>query len=605
MITEAHKPLRIFCSYAHEDEEHLNDLQDWLRGLQRQGLIEWWHDRGISPGWEWEEAIDKNLRTADIILLLVTPDFMASDYVFEKEIRRAIERHERGEARVIPIIVRPALWKGTVLDRLQALPKDARPVTRWPDRDEAWLDVAQGIRKAVEELLAERQQRAARKEQYRRAVEEAWDDNRVTEAEAERLGALASELSLSTDTTADIEREVMGDTKETILGRQEQASREKERQDRLDELYARARRSHQNREWQAVVDVLEQIRAEDPDYPDPARLLASAHEALKTQQRMQRVAALYDRGQRHIDAEEWQLALKCFEEVQRLEPGYRETEELMSRVRQELAPPPQVGVPGLTGQRISQASSTLSQRGLRLGAQNEVSSDTVPEGQIVTQTPEAGTEVEAGNSVDVTVSSGPSTVEAPDLAARRSESGGWTPPVQTPPPAGTPKGDENGAQPGRRAPVWLVAVAAVFVLALLGSIVVFRNREEQPGNQQGIGGQPADTIYDRADVLTNSEEQRVQKAFDQAAEDTGHPLYAFVGFGVGERARAQASKKANVPPDAVVIWVYPKKLRHKLQAPWWLSTESQSAINAAVRPHFGVQRYDSGLVFFAAKVRVE
>ena len=109
MTTEVHKPLRIFCSYAHEDEEHLNDLQDWLRGLQRQGLIEWWHDRGISPGWEWEEAIDKNLRTADIILLLVTPDFMASDYVFEKEIGRAIERHERGEARVIPIIVRPAL----------------------------------------------------------------------------------------------------------------------------------------------------------------------------------------------------------------------------------------------------------------------------------------------------------------------------------------------------------------------------------------------------------------------------------------------------------------------------------------------------------------
>jgi hypothetical protein len=130
MTPDVQKPLRIFCSYSHKDEEYLNVLRAWLRGLERQGQIEWWHDREIVPGWEWEEEIDMNLRTADIILLLVTPDFMASDYVFEKEIDRAIERHERGEALVIPIIVRPALWKGTSLDRLQALPKDAKPITR-------------------------------------------------------------------------------------------------------------------------------------------------------------------------------------------------------------------------------------------------------------------------------------------------------------------------------------------------------------------------------------------------------------------------------------------------------------------------------------------
>jgi len=247
-------------------------------------------------------------------------------------------------------------------------------------------------------------------------------------------------------------------------------------------------------------------------------------------------------------------------------------------------------------------------KGLKLGNENEASSDTVPEGQIVTQTPEAGTEVEAGNSVDVTVSSGPSTVEAPDLAGRRSESRGWTPPVQTPPLAGTPKGDENGAQPGRRAPVWPVAVAVVFVLALLGSIVVFRNREEQPGNQQGKGGQPADTIYDRADVLTNSEEQRVQKAFDQAAEDTGYPLYALVGFGEMTHAQAirllSSREKANVSPYAGVIVVAPKKRHHSLLIPW-LSKESNVAIKRAMQPHFRVQHYDSGLLVVAANVRVE
>jgi hypothetical protein len=91
MTTEAHKALRIFCSYSRRDEAYLNELRIWLRGPERQGLIEWWHDREISPGWEWEEAIDKNLRTAEIILLLVTPDFMASDYVYEQGICRTLD----------------------------------------------------------------------------------------------------------------------------------------------------------------------------------------------------------------------------------------------------------------------------------------------------------------------------------------------------------------------------------------------------------------------------------------------------------------------------------------------------------------------------------
>src|SRR5215211_523041 len=340
MTIAAPKPLRIFCSYSHKDEDYLNELRAWLRGLERQGQIEWWHDREIVPGWEWEEAIDKNLRTADIIFLLVTPDFMASDYVFEREIDRAIERHERGEARVIPIIVRPALWKGTSLNRLQALPKDAKPITRWPDRDEGWLDVAEGIQKSVEELLVERQQRAATKERYRKAVEETWADNKVSDAEAKELGVLASELNLSTDTTVDIERSVMGDAKEAILEHQEQVSREKERrarerQDRLDELYAQAHQAHEDQEWQAIVEAFEQIHAEDPAYPDREGLLAAAREALEARELAQRVAAIYAEGQRYMDAGEWQQALERFEEVQRLEPGYQDTERMLSRVRQE------------------------------------------------------------------------------------------------------------------------------------------------------------------------------------------------------------------------------------------------------------------------------
>jgi hypothetical protein len=165
------KPLRMFCSYSHRDEEYVNDLRDSLRGLERQGLIEWWHDRQIVPGWEWEEAIDKNLRTADVVILLVSRDFMASDYVYEKEIDKAIERHARGEARVIPIIVRPAAWEETSFGKLQALPKDGKPVTTWPNQDEAWLDVLRGIRKAVGELLRERHEQAATEAAKRKAKE--------------------------------------------------------------------------------------------------------------------------------------------------------------------------------------------------------------------------------------------------------------------------------------------------------------------------------------------------------------------------------------------------------------------------------------------------
>ena len=334
MTTPAPKPLRVFCSYSHRDEEYLNELRTWLRGLERQGLIEWWHDRQIPPGWEWEEAIDKNLRIAEVILLLVTPDFMASDYVYEKEIDRAIERHKQGKARVIPIILRPALWKWASFGNLQALPKDAKPITTWTNQDQAWLDVVKGIRKAVGEFLLERQKRLVCEERYREAVEEAWTDEWLSDVKAEQLGTLVIELGLSTDTAADIEHRIMGATREAILKRQERAAREKVRTELLEKLYARARGLLRDREWQKVVDLFEQIYAEDPNYPDPEGFLASARNALKLEQR---VAETYDRGLRHIDAEEWPQAARCFEEVQQIEPEYRDNEKLLARVREELA----------------------------------------------------------------------------------------------------------------------------------------------------------------------------------------------------------------------------------------------------------------------------
>src|SRR5205085_8494618 len=101
----------------------------------------------ISPGREWARDIDTHLNTADIILLLVSSDFMASNYCYGIEMKRAMERHTTGEARVIPIILRPVDWQNAPFGKLLALPKDGKPINTWTNLDKALLEVAQGIRK--------------------------------------------------------------------------------------------------------------------------------------------------------------------------------------------------------------------------------------------------------------------------------------------------------------------------------------------------------------------------------------------------------------------------------------------------------------------------
>jgi len=145
--------IKIFFCYAREDEALLNKLKAHLRPLQRQGLINLWHDRDISAGTEWEREIDKHLNTADFILLLVSPDFMDSEYCYSVEMKKATERNERGEARVIPIILRPVYWKVDALSKLLVLPKDARPVTDWANQDTAFYDITVGIEKAIDGWL--------------------------------------------------------------------------------------------------------------------------------------------------------------------------------------------------------------------------------------------------------------------------------------------------------------------------------------------------------------------------------------------------------------------------------------------------------------------
>lgn len=145
------RPVRLFYSYAHADEPFRDELEKHLSTLRRSGLIEEWHDRQIGAGQEWEKQIDENLEAADLVLLLVSPDFLSSDYCYEVEMKRALERHARDEALVVPVILRPADWTGAPFQKLQNVPKDGRPISRWEDRDEAWLDVVRRLRRFIEE----------------------------------------------------------------------------------------------------------------------------------------------------------------------------------------------------------------------------------------------------------------------------------------------------------------------------------------------------------------------------------------------------------------------------------------------------------------------
>ena len=152
-ITKAqHRPQQLYVAYAKPDSHFRAQLALHLIPIERQGKIVFWHDCLILPGQDRTVTIDKMIENADIILVLVSPDLIASDYVYESAVRRALERHEEGSAMVIPILLRPCLWLKTPLCQLQALPENGREIKCWADKDAAWLDVAKGIDNVVHEL---------------------------------------------------------------------------------------------------------------------------------------------------------------------------------------------------------------------------------------------------------------------------------------------------------------------------------------------------------------------------------------------------------------------------------------------------------------------
>ena len=143
---------KVFFSYSHRDEALRDELEKHLSILRRQGFIETWHDRRIGAGAELVHEISQNLETADVILLLVSSDFLASDYCYDVEMKRAMERHNAGEARVIPVILRPCDWHDAHFGKLLASPPDGKPVTRFPTLDDAFVLVVAEIKQALRQM---------------------------------------------------------------------------------------------------------------------------------------------------------------------------------------------------------------------------------------------------------------------------------------------------------------------------------------------------------------------------------------------------------------------------------------------------------------------
>lgn len=153
---DSNTSVEIFIAYAREDEAHLIRLIAHLKSLERQGFIKTWHDRCISPGMEWEGKIDEHLNSSKIILLLVSADFLASDYCYDVEVSRAIELHESGQAKIVPIILQPVIWEGVPFAKYEALPKGGQPVSTWTDSEVAYYEIAKGISTLASELTMQK-----------------------------------------------------------------------------------------------------------------------------------------------------------------------------------------------------------------------------------------------------------------------------------------------------------------------------------------------------------------------------------------------------------------------------------------------------------------
>lgn len=228
---------KIFIAYSRKDEPLLEELRTHLTPIERSGKVEIWYDGKIEPGLVWEKAIKTHLHDADIILLLVSADAIASDYFYDKEMKDAMERHEKGTARVVPLILRPCAWDATPLAELQAIPKDGLAVTSWHDRDAAFSDAVSSIWELIQNQIADTKAMKAKEEA----------ELLKKEADAKR------ELELGKEKAAAAKRKEEQALQMEQLEKEAQIRRKKRE---AQEKAAAAKRAETTREWMTKIKSL-------------------------------------------------------------------------------------------------------------------------------------------------------------------------------------------------------------------------------------------------------------------------------------------------------------------------------------------------------------
>lgn len=233
-LTMASEPVSIFFSYSRKDEALMRELESHLEPLRLSRLIESWHDGCITPGEEWEPQIKENLQKAQIILLLISVNFISSRYCNTVELTQAIKRHKSGDALVIPLILKPCMWHPIpvgemTLGELQALPKDALPVTSWKDPDEAYTNIAEGLYEKILQVQQELEQAeyAAKlktyEQEFARAVQTEYP---LSQQVIDQLKSVQQRLGLTNEAINPIEQPI----REPAEAKYQQALAEAERQ---------------------------------------------------------------------------------------------------------------------------------------------------------------------------------------------------------------------------------------------------------------------------------------------------------------------------------------------------------------------------------------
>ena len=314
------EPLSIFFSYSHKDQDLMQDLVGHLEPLRRGQLIHSWHDGCISPGEEWEPQIKENLEKAHIILLLVSVDFINSDYCYTVELSRAIARHKAGDACVIPVILRSCLWKQVPvgdmrLGDLQALPKDAKPIRQWADLDAAYTSIAEGLYDKIQQLRQAQAQAdyAASLVHYRQTFVEAVKAGYpLSQSVLDQLKALQQQLGLQDDDIDRIEHPILKPAEASYRAALAEAERQRKRDEHynggLDHL-------DQGNYDQAIADF---TQAEQLGHPQASEQVAEAEREREEAERQLKRYEYYDSGCDYFDQGNYDQAIADFTQAEQL-----------------------------------------------------------------------------------------------------------------------------------------------------------------------------------------------------------------------------------------------------------------------------------------------